>query len=137
MTDDETAIRKLVADWMEATKAGDQEKVLGLMTDDVIFTVPGREPFGKEAFAQAAQAPERPKIDGTNEIVELRLLGDGWAYLRARIDMVMTPPEGAKVHRAGYTLTLLCKGEDGQWRITRDANLLTTKSQPPPTSSSP
>jgi uncharacterized protein (TIGR02246 family) len=127
MTDDETAIRKLVADWMAATQAGDNETVLGMMTDDVVFTVPGREPFGKEAFAQTAQASERPKIDGTNEIVELRLIGEGWAYLRAKIDMVMTPPQGPKVHRAGYTLTLLRKGGDGQWRITRDANLLTVR----------
>ena len=52
MTDDERAIRELVASWMEASKTGDVAKVLSLMADDVIFTVPGREPFGKDAFAQ-------------------------------------------------------------------------------------
>src|SRR3954454_8877201 len=47
----ETAIRTLVETWMAAAKAGDIATVLDLMTDDVIFMVPGREPFGKEAFA--------------------------------------------------------------------------------------
>ncbi len=28
----------------------DKYTVLSLMTDDVVFMVPGREPFGKEAF---------------------------------------------------------------------------------------
>ena len=50
---DETAIRKLVETWMAASKAGDIATVLDLMTEDVIFMVPGREPFGKEAFAGA------------------------------------------------------------------------------------
>ena len=36
---------------LAASKAGDLAPVLSLMTDDVIFMVPGREPFGKEAFA--------------------------------------------------------------------------------------
>jgi len=55
MTDDERAIRELVATWMTASQAGDIDTVLGLMTDDVVFMVPGREPFGKEAFAAASQ----------------------------------------------------------------------------------
>jgi uncharacterized protein (TIGR02246 family) len=56
MTDDERAIRDLVATWMAASRAGDVETVLGLMADDVAFMVPGREPFGKEAFAADAQS---------------------------------------------------------------------------------
>jgi len=51
MTADERAIRELVATWMAASRAGDLDTVLGLMTEDVVFMVPGREPFGKEAFA--------------------------------------------------------------------------------------
>jgi hypothetical protein len=48
MTDDERAIRELIATWLRASQAGDTQTVLSLMTDDVIFMVPGREPFGKE-----------------------------------------------------------------------------------------
>jgi uncharacterized protein (TIGR02246 family) len=46
MTDDERAIRDLVATWMKASEAGDVQTVLNLMADDMIFMVPGREPFG-------------------------------------------------------------------------------------------
>jgi uncharacterized protein (TIGR02246 family) len=38
MEKDEQEIRKLVETWMSATKAGDVETVLGLMTDDVSFS---------------------------------------------------------------------------------------------------
>ena len=47
---DEQAIREVVEQWMAASKAGDTETVLGLMTDDVLFMTPGQEPFGKDAF---------------------------------------------------------------------------------------
>ena len=50
MTDDERAIRELVATWMRASERGDVNTVLSLMADDVIFMVPGREPFGKDVF---------------------------------------------------------------------------------------
>lgn len=36
----------------------------------------------------------------------------------------MTPPGGAPLRRSGYTLTILRKEADGQWRLARDANLL-------------
>ena len=51
MTDDETAIRNLVTTWMQASEAGDIDTVSRLMADDVIFMVPGREPFAKRNFA--------------------------------------------------------------------------------------
>lgn len=123
MTEDEQAIRALVERWMEATMAGDTAALLDLMTDDVLFTVPGREPFGKEAFAAASAGMATILIEGSNEIVELRLLGD-WAYIRNRIAITATPAGGEPVRRAGYTLTILRK-EDGRWRLARDANLLT------------
>jgi len=39
--------------------------------------------------------------------------------------MTMTPVGGEPVHRAGYTLTILKRGDDGGWRLFRDANLVT------------
>ena len=38
---DEREIRELVRRWMEATQQGDVERVLDMMTDDVMFLVPG------------------------------------------------------------------------------------------------
>ena len=56
MTDDERQIRNLVESWMAASKAGDLPALLELMTDDVVFMVPGREPFGKAEFAAGSES---------------------------------------------------------------------------------
>jgi uncharacterized protein (TIGR02246 family) len=93
------------------------------MTDDVVFMVPGREPFGKEAFAAASKGTQGMRIEGTSDIVELRVLGN-WAYLRNRLNVTITPPGGSPTTRSGYTLTILRKEADGRWRLARDANLL-------------
>jgi uncharacterized protein (TIGR02246 family) len=124
MTEDERAIRDLVDTWMAASKAGDLATVLDLMADDVVFMTPGQEPFGKEEFRAASKAMARMKMDGRAEILELRVLGD-WAYIRNRIEIDVTPPDGETLHRSGYTLTILRKEHDGQWRLFRDANLVT------------
>ena len=123
MTNEERAIRAVVDRWFAATRAGDVAAVLELMTDDVVFMVPGQEPFGKDAFAAASKGMANVAIEGTSEIVELRVLGE-WAYLRSHIDLTVTPPGGEPVHRMGYTLTILRKEHDGRWRLARDANLL-------------
>jgi uncharacterized protein (TIGR02246 family) len=121
-SDDEAAIRTLVDTWLAASKAGDIATVLGLMTDDVVFMVPGRAPFGKAAFGAASDAMRNVRIDGKSDICELRVLGN-WAYLRNRVEMTITPENGQPVKRSGYTLTILRK-EAGQWRLARDANLV-------------
>jgi uncharacterized protein (TIGR02246 family) len=123
MSDDERAIRDLVATWMTASKAGHHDAVLSLMTDDVVFMVPGREPFGKEAFAAASKAAGPSLIEGSADIVELKVLGD-WAWLRNRLEVTIAAPGGSPTTRSGYTLTILRKEADGRWRLARDANLL-------------
>ena len=123
MTEDERAIRDLVSTWMAASQAGDTATVLSLMADDVVFTVVGREPFGKEAFAAAAQGMNNVKMEGTSDIRELKVLGD-WAFLRNYLTLTVTPPGGKPMRRAGWTLTILRK-TDGKWQLARDANLMT------------
>jgi uncharacterized protein (TIGR02246 family) len=124
MNDDERAIRDLIGTWMEATQAGDLDRVLSLMTDDAVFMVPGREPFGREAFAAAWREMQGTRLESTSEIRELKVLGE-WAYLRGHLQVAMTSPAGNTVRRSGYTLTILRKEPDGRWRLARDANLLT------------
>src|SRR4030095_9621644 len=123
MTNDEIAIRELIERWMSASRTGDIATVLSLMADDVIFMVPGQKPFGKEAFAAASRGMLNVRFEGRSDIEELKVLGN-WAYLRNYIDMTITPEQGAPVHRAGYTLTILQKQDDGRWVLARDANLV-------------
>jgi uncharacterized protein (TIGR02246 family) len=126
MTDDETAIRALIATWMQASEDGDIDSVLDLMADDAVFMTPGREPFGKDAFRAAAEGMKHVTMRGKSEIRELQVLGE-WAFIRNHIEVTVTPPDGEPVTRAGYTLTLLRKESDGRWRLARDANLLVPK----------
>jgi uncharacterized protein (TIGR02246 family) len=123
MTDDERAIRALVDTWMAATRAGDASTVLSLMAEDVIFMVPGREPFGKAAFAAASEGMKNVRIDGRSDIQELRVLGD-WAYIRNYIEVTISRDGASPARRAGYTLTIFRKEGDGRWLLARDANLL-------------
>jgi uncharacterized protein (TIGR02246 family) len=123
MTNDERAIRELVDAWIKASKAGDIATVLNLMTDDVVFMVPGREPFGKDVYAASSRSPNTNLIEGTSDIREIRVLGD-WAYIRNYLEMTITTPNGTPVKRSGYTLSIFKKEPDGKWRLTRDANLL-------------
>jgi uncharacterized protein (TIGR02246 family) len=123
---DEQQIRDLVATWMSASRAGDTDSVLSLMTDDVVFLVAGQPPMRKADFAAAARAQagtDAPTIDGESDIEEIVVVGDV-AYLRARLTVTVTPPQGGKpMRRAGYTLTVL-RRQNGRWLLARDANLL-------------
>ena len=132
MDRDEQEIRALVATWMSATKSGDVDTILGLMTDDAVFLIPGRAPMRKDEFAAIARVQAdkggqpAPLIEGVSEIQEITVSGD-WAFSWARLEVKVTPPNvAAPIERAGHTLTVFRK-QDGQWKLARDANLLATK----------
>jgi uncharacterized protein (TIGR02246 family) len=127
-SNDERAIRELVDKWLAATQKGDLDTVLGLMTDDVIFMVPGKEPFGKEVFAANNRELKDTHIEAISDIKEIKVLGD-WAWMRNHLEVTFTPPGGEATVRAGYVLTILSKKSDGAWVIVRDANLLTLKTK--------
>jgi len=125
MTADEQAIRDLVFTWLSATKAGDNDTVLGLMAEDAVFLQAGQEPMrGRAAFASAQQALADVDIDANSAIQEIRVFGE-WAYCWNHLTVVVTPHTGgAPIKRAGHVLTVLQK-QNGRWAIVRDANLLT------------
>lgn len=132
MLGDEQQIRALVATWQSATKAGDLDTVLGLMTDDVVFLVPGRSPMHKAEFEALSRVPAgspRPKIEGTAEIQEIQVSGD-LAYVVSRLSVSVTPLGASQAtERAGHTLTVF-RRIGGKWLLARDANLLSPLPQP-------
>ena len=131
MKSDEEEIRKLVETWLSASQAGDIKTVLSLMTDDIVFLVPGQPPMiGKASFAAASKAQtEQPfRMSGTSDIQEIRVLGE-WAYMWTKLSVVATPMQGGQaIRRAGHTLSILNK-QDGKWLLARDANMLTVESE--------
>jgi uncharacterized protein (TIGR02246 family) len=123
MQSDEQAIRQLIKDWLDASKAHDTQKVLSLMTEDVVFLMPGQPPMkGKPAFAAAQAGSAGMAIDGDCDIQEINLQGD-WAFIWTNLSVTVTPPGAAALNRFGHTLTILRK-ENGAWKIARDANML-------------
>ena len=126
MDTDEQAIRDLIGTWLRATREGDVETVLDLMTPDVVFLVPGQPAMhGREAFEKVLRSMlASHEIDSSSEIEETCVAGD-FAYCRTRLSVTVTSKHGATpVLRTGHTLSILRKGEGGKWRLARDANLL-------------
>lgn len=124
-TEEQRAIRAVVAEWMAATKRSDAQAVLDLMTDDAVFLVAGQPPMGKAAFRSAAASPsaERPTFDAIPDIKEIHVEGD-IAYMWSHLTVTVTPPRGGEpIKRAGHTLTIFRK-VGGRWLLARDANLL-------------
>jgi uncharacterized protein (TIGR02246 family) len=131
-SDDEQAIRTLVDIWMRASERNDIDAVLPLMADDVIFTVVGAEPFGKEAFAAAARQMKEKgvRMQASADIQEIKVLGD-WAWMRNKLTVSMTTPGGIPQQRSGYNLVILNRTSAGAWVVTREANLLSPSARPP------
>jgi uncharacterized protein (TIGR02246 family) len=120
---DEQQIRDLVTNWLAASKSGDTATVLSLMTDDVVFMTPGREPFGKQAFANQSAQMKNVQIEAKANIQEIKVLGD-WAWMRNHLEIKITPPNSDPITKKGHILTILKKNQEGRWQIHRDANLL-------------
>lgn len=125
MTSDEKEIRGLIDTWMKASKAGDTATVLGLMSADVVFMLPGQKPMRGQREFEAAQSGIRDfEIDGHSHIQEIQITGD-WAYCWNFLTVTFTSKNGGPSgKRAGNVLTVLRK-ENGRWVVFRDANLLT------------
>jgi uncharacterized protein (TIGR02246 family) len=124
MSDDERAIRDVIASWLHASAAGDAAKVLDLMADDAVFLTPGQPPFGKEKFAVAQEGLRDFRMEARSEVREIRVAGD-WAYSWTDLALTITPTQGGEVvRRKGNTLSIFERQADGRWVLSRDANLL-------------
>jgi uncharacterized protein (TIGR02246 family) len=125
--DDEQAIRTLVASWHEATAAGDSAALIELMAEEVVFLTPGQPPLrGRASFlAGFAAALQQQRIAPRGTVEEVLVDGD-LATCWSTLSVVVTPHDGSAPRRlAGSALSVLRRGEDAQWRIVRDANMLT------------
>ncbi len=126
MNSDEQTIRQLIERWISATREGDVDAVLRLMAPDVVFMMAGQAPMqGRDAFAKSLRtALAEHIIVSSSEIDEITVSGD-MAYCRTRLSVTVTSKHGQlPMTRSGHTLSILRKGSDGKWLLTRDANML-------------
>lgn len=121
-SEDERAIRQMVERWIAATKSHDLPSRLAMLAEDVVFMTPGREPFGKQAFAELADQMRDVAIDSRVEITEIFVCGDS-AWYRSHIDVMTTAPGKPTSRRSGFAMTIARRSPDG-WVIARDANLV-------------
>lgn len=118
------AIRAVIDLWLAASRDGDLDVLLGLMTEDVVFLTRNGM-MRRDDFVAAFRAMAgKVDIDGRPDIQEISIEGDVaicWNKLEVRIK----PSGDNEMVHAGDVLTVFRRGEDGRWRLWRDANLLT------------
>lgn len=121
--DDRQVIRDSVQRWLAASRKGELSTMLELLADDVLFIVPGKEPFGKGAFAAANQQQMQDvEMDATIDIKEIEVAG-AWAWMRSFLEITFTR-DGKTAKHSGHILTIWQKRSDGRWVIKRDANFV-------------
>ena len=126
MTSDEKSIRALIERWHGATAAGDIESVLALMSDDVEFLVPGKEPMkGRSAFeAGLRRLLETHRIRSSGVVQEVQV-SDGLAFAVTLLTVRVAPLGASEENvRSGYSLSVFRRQREGDWLLVRDANLL-------------
>ena len=129
---DQRAIRDLIATWAKATGEGDLATIMNLMTDDVVFLTPGNPPMNRDAFRTGFEKMIRSVTPMAKpDLRSLQITVDGdLAVAWGKLEIEIKPLAGGPSRTAkGHTLTALRRGEDGQWRIFRDANLLSAFTQ--------
>jgi uncharacterized protein (TIGR02246 family) len=125
MESDEQAIREVHATWIDAVNAGDLDRLLALMADDVVFLNPGRAPFGRDGFTAGFSAAHQQNwIRCISELEEVVVEGVV-AYTVCRDSLSVTPRAGGEAMQlAGNRITIYHKQPDGRWLLARDAHTL-------------
>jgi uncharacterized protein (TIGR02246 family) len=126
MSNDEQAIRQMIALWHSATARGDVDTVLGLMDENAVFLVTGQPPMrGRAGFEEGLRGLLKThRIESTSEIQEVEVSGH-MAYVWNRLSVkIIALADNSAATRTGNAVSILHKQSDGQWRLVRDANML-------------
>ena len=110
----------LFAAWKDATRRGDVDAILSLVTEDAEFwthgapAVKGRAAVRKlyEQFAAAYS------IEQEFEEIERIVAGDH-AFIRGREHNTVTPRGGESVHVVQRAFMIVRRDDDGRWRFFR------------------
>ena len=94
MSNDEQAIRTWLNDWLRASAKGDSETMLAMLTDDMVFLVPGQPPFGKKEFKAAWDGPMKGACVESNADLEECVVSANTACTRTRLTVGITAPDG-------------------------------------------
>lgn len=105
MKSEEQAIRQLHDTWIAAVNAGDLERLLAMIADDLVLINPEGAPMGREGFVEKfSGAHQLFHIDCRSALKEVVVAGDV-AYTHSHDTLAIAPKAGGEaVHLAGYRL---------------------------------
>src|SRR5215469_6271850 len=85
-------IREVIDSWMKASAAGDLDRVLPLMAEDVVFLRPGQPDMkGRDAYATASRGMAgKIRFEGRSDIKEIQIAGN-YAYVWNYLAVTVTP----------------------------------------------
>jgi uncharacterized protein (TIGR02246 family) len=131
MGPDERAIREVHSTWIDAVNAGDLDRLLSLMADDVVFLNPGQARFGRDGFSPGFSAAHpQARINCLSELEDVVVVGEV-AYTLSRDSLSVTPrTRGEAVLLAGHRITIYRKQPEGRWLVARDAHTLSPVARP-------
>ena len=119
---DDDKIREQLRAWPSAAEAGDVERYLSFVTDDVLMLPPNETPLrGKQQLAKFLRgAFEVATFDITLHPPEELVVTGDWAYVRYRVQMAVNPKSGgANTALDRKYLDIWRRGADGIWRAHR------------------
>ncbi len=121
MSPEEQAIHDVHTTWIAAVNAGDLDRLLTLLTDDVVLLNPSHEPLGRDGFAaRFSGATQELRFHCSSDLEEVVVVGDV-AYTRSKDSLTVTPSAGGETTRhAGDRMTIYRKQPDGRWLLARD-----------------
>ena len=110
-------------EYVEAINSNDVDKLMEIMTDDVVFMAPNSAPvIGAEQLRPWLQGyVDAFKTHWDKTVDEFVVTGD-WAFERYSYKSTDTPHAGGDPYiDTGWGIVIYHHDQDGHWRVARDA----------------
>lgn len=109
--------------YTSAINSNDLDAIMAMMTDDVVFLVPGSPPIeGKPAVREWAGGYLSAYHTHWDKRVVEFIQSGAYAFERYSYTSTDTPRGGGEpVSGTGWGLIVYQRGDDGVWRVARDA----------------
>ena len=119
-------IKELQAAWINALKAADIDRLMSMVTEDVVAAHPnGRTTRGKQELADDFRRFFRNfRMDQTATSDETIVTGE-WAFDRASVSTQIVPVAGGEPSQVNSeVIVILRRSTDGSWKIARTMGVL-------------
>ena len=120
------AIRTIFESWYGAMEDGDVDRLISLVTPDVIVKPPGAAPIvGNEALRQALSAFLKEQSESVDFELQEVEVSEHLAFARIlESATIRTMPGAESTTVNGMHLTILRRQPDGEWLIARNISSL-------------